>query len=74
VVTLWTTTELYRVLLDSAASEHSARYQLMEGATQNANRLIDELALALQAVRQQAITAEMQELAVGAGLLGSEEE
>jgi F0F1-type ATP synthase gamma subunit len=46
----------------------------MEGATQNANRLIDELTLALQAARQQAITAEMQELAVGAGLLGSQEE
>jgi F-type H+-transporting ATPase subunit gamma len=73
VVVLWTTTELYRVLLDSAASEHSARYRLMEGATQNAGRLIDELTLALQAARQQAITAEMQELAVGAGLLGSEE-
>ena len=74
VVVLWTTTELYRVLLDSTASEHSARYQLMEGATQNADRLIDELTLALQAARQQAITAEMQELAVGAGLLGGEEE
>lgn len=69
-IRLWTTTEAYRVLLDSAAAEHSARYQLMEGATQNANRLIDELTLALQAARQQAITAEMQELAAGAGLLG----
>jgi F-type H+-transporting ATPase subunit gamma len=74
VVVLWTTTELYRLLLDSAASEHSARYRLMEGATQNAENLIDELTLALQAARQQAITAEMQELAVGAGLLGSEED
>jgi F-type H+-transporting ATPase subunit gamma len=74
VVAQWTAAELYRTLLDSAASEHSARYQLMEGATQNANRLIDELTLALQAARQQAITAEMQELAVGAGLLGSQEE
>jgi F-type H+-transporting ATPase subunit gamma len=74
VIVLWTATELYRILLDSAASEHSARYQLMEGATQNAQRLIDDLTLALQAARQQAITAEMQELAVGAGLLGGEEE
>ena len=71
LIRLWTTTEAYRVLLDSAAAEHSARYQLMEGATQNANRLIDELTLALQAARQQAITSEMQELAVGAGLLGT---
>jgi F-type H+-transporting ATPase subunit gamma len=71
LIRLWTTTETYRVLLDSASAEHSARYQLMEGATQNATRLIDELTLALQAARQQAITAEMQELAAGAGLLGA---
>jgi F-type H+-transporting ATPase subunit gamma len=71
LVRLWTTTEAYRVLLDSAAAEHSARYQLMEGATQNAQRLIDELTLALQAARQHAITSEMQELAAGAGLLPS---
>jgi len=68
-VVLWSTSELYRILLDSAASEHSARYQLMEGATRNSESLIDELTLALQAARQQAITAEMQELAAGAGLL-----
>ncbi len=74
VVVLWTTTELYRILLDAAASEHSSRYRLMEGATQNANNLIEELTLALRAARQEAITAEMQELAIGAGLLGSEEE
>jgi F-type H+-transporting ATPase subunit gamma len=71
LIQLWTTTETYRTLLDSAAAEHSARYQLMEGATQNAEHLIDELTLALQAARQQAITSEMQELAVGAGLLGT---
>ncbi len=70
---LWTATEVYRVMLDSAASEHSARFQLMEGATQNCARLIEELTLALHAARQQAITAEMQELAVGAGLLGGAE-
>ncbi len=74
LVGLWTTTEMYRILLDSAAAEHSARFQLMEGATQNANRLIEELTLALQSARQQAITSEMQELAAGAGLLGAENE
>ncbi len=70
IIQLATTTELYRILLDSAAAEHSARYQLMEGATQNSKRLIDELTLTLQSMRQQAITAEMQELAAGAGLVG----
>jgi len=72
VMHLWVTTEMYRVLLDSASAEHSARYQLMEGATQNSERLIDELTLALQSARRGAITAEMQELAVGAGLLGNQ--
>jgi F-type H+-transporting ATPase subunit gamma len=72
LVVFWATTEVYRVLLDSAAAEHSARFQLMEGATQNSNRLIDELTLALQSARQQSITAEMQELAAGAGLLGEQ--
>ena len=33
-----------------------------------------ELTLALQAARQQAITAEMQDLAAGAGLLGAQQE
>jgi F-type H+-transporting ATPase subunit gamma len=70
LIVLWATTEVYRILLDSAAAEHSARYQLMEGATQNSNRLIAELTLALQSARQHAITSEMQELAAGAGLLG----
>jgi F-type H+-transporting ATPase subunit gamma len=71
LIVLGSTTEMYRILLDSAAAEHSARFQLMEGATQNSQRLINELTLALQSARQQAITAEMQELASGAGLLGS---
>lgn len=60
---------LYGLLLDSAAAEHATRYQLMEGAKQNAGRLIEELTSELQAMRRQAITREMQELAAGAGLV-----
>jgi len=71
LLAMWTITETYRILLSSAAAEHSARYQLMEGATRNSSRLIAELTLALQNARQQAITAEMQELAAGAGLLAT---
>lgn len=59
----------YSLLLESATSEHATRYQLMEGATKNAERLMEELTMELQALRRQAITREMQELAVGAGLL-----
>ena len=70
VIEQWTAIGLYGALIDSAAAEHSARYQLMEGATQNAERLIAELTMVVQTARQQAITREMQELAAGAGLIG----
>jgi F-type H+-transporting ATPase subunit gamma len=70
VIEQWTSVSLYRILLDSAAAEHATRYQLMEAATQNAERLIAELTLAVQTARQQEITREMQELTAGAGLLG----
>jgi len=70
VVEQWAAISLYGLLLESAAAVHSARFQLMEAATQNAERLIDELTLTVQTARQQAITQEMQELAVGAGLVG----
>jgi len=61
----------YQVLLASAAAEHSARFQLMDGASQNSRRLIEELTLAYHTARQQAITQEMLELAVSAGLVSS---
>jgi F-type H+-transporting ATPase subunit gamma len=64
--------QLYRVLLDSSAAEHSTRFQLMESATQNADRLIEELTLVIQTARHHEITQEMQELATGAGLVGRE--
>lgn len=61
--------DLYRILLYSSIAEHTARYQLMEEASSNADQLIEELAQDVQAARRQAITQEMEELAVGAGLL-----
>ncbi|MGD8997722.1 MAG: F0F1 ATP synthase subunit gamma [Anaerolineae bacterium] len=64
--------QLYEVLLDSGAAEHSTRFQLMESATQNADRLIEELTLTIQTARRQQITQEMGELAAGAGLIGRE--
>ncbi len=73
VVQQWAASALFGVLLESAASEHAARYQLMESATQNAERLVDELTDLVQVARQQAITREMQELAAAAGLIGATE-
>ena len=59
----------YDVLLQTKAAIHSARFQMMEDSTKNAERLIEDLTVILQTERRQAITREMQELAVGAGLL-----
>jgi F-type H+-transporting ATPase subunit gamma len=70
MVVLWLSATLYSILLESAVAEHTARYQLLDGAVQNTERLIDELTLFLQMARQEAITMEMEDLAVGAGLLG----
>lgn len=70
VIEQLTAARLYELLLESASSEHSARYELMGAATQNTDRLIAELTLAIQTARQQAITQEMQELAAGAGMIG----
>jgi F-type H+-transporting ATPase subunit gamma len=69
-VELWLSANLYAILLDSAAAEHAARYRILDGAVQNAERMTEELQLLLQSARQEAITAELQDLAIGAGLLG----
>jgi len=60
---------LYNAFLSSAASEHSTRFQMMESSSKNADRLSEELEIEVQFHRRQKITSEMQELAVGAGLL-----
>jgi F-type H+-transporting ATPase subunit gamma len=70
IVEQWTAINFYALLLTAAASEHSARFRLMESATQNVDRLVEELTQELQSARRQAITTEMQELASSAGLLG----
>jgi len=74
ILELWLSGTLYGLMLESAAAEHSVRYQLLDGASQNAQRLIDELSLSLQMARQEAITSEMQELATGSGLLMAQPE
>ena len=63
------TVTLYNYFLVSSASEHSTRYSLMEEAGKNAGRMIEELNQVVQMGRRHSITQEMQELAVGAGLI-----
>jgi len=68
-----TALSFYRVLLESAAAEQSARFQLMDGASQNSRRLVEELTLTYHTARQEAVTQEMLELAVSAGLVGRDQ-
>jgi len=60
---------LYRLVLEAAASEHSARMVAMRNATDNATDLIDELTLAYNRQRQASITNEMIDIAAGANAL-----
>lgn len=57
--------QLYRILLDSNASEHAARMLAMQTATDNADDLLVELTLAYNKTRQQAITAELLDIIGG---------
>ena len=62
-------TEVYRALLESAASEHGARMTAMRTATKNAGELIDSLTLAMNRARQAEITQEILEVVAGADAL-----
>src|SRR5215211_35454 len=62
-------TELYRALLESAASEHGARMTAMRNASKNAGELISNLTLALNRARQAEITQEILEVVAGADAL-----
>jgi F-type H+-transporting ATPase subunit gamma len=62
-------TELYRALLESAASEHGARMTAMRNASKNAGELIDRLTLAMNRARQAEITQEILEVVAGADAL-----
>ena len=63
--------QLYQALLESVASEHSARMVAMRNATDSARDFVDELTLTLNKVRQAQITREVSEIAAGASALGS---
>jgi len=62
-------TEVYRALLESAASEHGARMTAMRNASKNAVELIDSLTLDLNRARQAEITQEILEVVAGADAL-----
>jgi len=61
--------QVYQTVLESLASEHSARMVAMRNATENANDLLDDLTLTYNRARQEAITKEMLDIAGGAEAL-----
>ena len=63
-------TELYRALLESAASEQGARMTAMRNASGNAADLISSLTLDMNRARQAEITQEILEVVAGAEALG----
>ena len=62
-------TEIYRALLESAASEQGARMTAMRNATKSAGELIDSLTLEMNRARQAEITQEILEVVAGADAL-----
>jgi len=61
--------EVYHAILESIASEQSARMVAMRNATENANELIEELTLMYNKARQESITKELLDITGGAAAL-----
>lgn len=58
------TTQIYQVLLESKAAEHSARMVAMKNATDAAEELIEDLTLTFNQARQEAITEELADITI----------
>jgi F-type H+-transporting ATPase subunit gamma len=58
--------QMFRALLENAASEHGARMTAMDNATRNAGDMIKKLNLKYNRTRQAAITKELIEIISGA--------
>ncbi len=56
---------VYQMILESSASEHSARMMAMKNASDAAGEMIDELTLAFNKARQAGITQEISEISAG---------
>jgi F-type H+-transporting ATPase subunit gamma len=66
---LYVSTQIYRALLESMASELGARMTAMDNATNNAKEMISNLTLQYNRARQAAITKELMEIVSGAEAL-----
>ena len=63
--------QVFQMILDARASEHSARMVAMKNATDNANQFIKDLTLEYNKMRQASITTELLEIATAQMALGS---
>lgn len=61
--------QMWRILLESYAAEMGARMTAMEYATENANKLIVELTMQYNRIRQESITTEILEIVSGSEAL-----
>ena len=58
--------EIYHAVLESIASEHSARMVAMRNATDNATEMVGDLTLVMNKARQESITTELLDIIGGA--------
>ena len=58
-------TQVYRAMCESLASEHGARMCTMENAVKNASDILDQLQLVYNKIRQSSITTELIEVTSG---------
>ena len=63
--------QVFQMILDARASEHSARMVAMKNATDNANEFIKDLTLEYNKMRQAGITTELLEIATAQMSLGA---
>ncbi len=63
--------QVFQMILDARASEHSARMVAMKNATDNAQQFIKDLTLEYNKMRQASITTELLEIATAQMALGS---
>ena len=69
VLPRFTELQIYQAVLESIASEHSARMVAMRNASDNATGLVGDLTLEFNKARQRAITLEIMDIAGGAEAL-----
>ena len=63
--------ELYHAILESVASEQSARMVAMRSATDNANEMVVDLTLEMNKARQETITKELLDIVGGAAAVSA---